>query len=310
MKKIVKIGDKPVGDGQPTFIIAEIGINHNGSIDTAKSLIDVAVKCGCDAVKFQKRTVDVVYTKKELAAPRANPFGPTNGDLKRGLEFGQKAYEIIDEYCKKKGIMWFASCWDEESVDFIDQFNPPCYKIASPSLTDDELLKHTRSKGKPIILSTGMSHLGMIKHALEVLGREELVIMHCTSAYPQKVEEGDHGLGIINLQAIRTLEKELQLPIGFSSHDTGIIPCYASVIMGACAIEKHITLYRAMWGSDQAVSIEPNDLEKLCRMVREFAFIKGNGVISIYPEEIPIMEKLRRKHGQWKMEVIKKNVLS
>ena len=309
MKKVVKIGEKLVGDGQPTFIIAEIGINHNGSIETAKNLIDVAVKCGCDAVKFQKRTVDVVYTKEELAMPRENPFGHTNGDLKRGLEFCQKEYEIIDTYCKKKGIMWFASSWDEASVDFIDQFNPPCYKIASASLTDDGLLKHTRSKGKPIILSTGMSTLPMIKHAIEVLGRNNLVVMQCTSAYPQKIEEGDHGLGIINLQAIKTLERKLRLPIGFSSHDTGIIPTYAAVVMGACTVEKHITLYRAMWGSDQSVSIEPNDLERLCKMIREFAFIKGNGIITIYPEEIPIMEKLRRVHGKWNMEEIKKIIL-
>src|SRR5271163_3093809 len=151
----VRIGDTLVGDGHPCFVIAEIGINHNGDIDIAKKLIDVSVDAGCNAVKFQKRTVDVVYTAEELARPRENPFGATNGDLKRGLEFGFEEYAAIDAYCREKRIHWFASCWDEQSVDFIDQFEVPCYKIASASLTDDALLKHTRSKGLPILLSTG-----------------------------------------------------------------------------------------------------------------------------------------------------------
>src|SRR3954454_15567110 len=160
----VRLGNKLVGDGHPNFIIAEIGINHNGDIDLARRLISVAVAAGCDAVKFQKRTVDVVYTAEELAKPRENPFGPTNGDLKRGLEFGLEEYKDIDAYCKAVRIAWFASCWDEQSVDFIEQFDPPCYKIASASLTDDNLLRHTRATGKPVILSTGMSTLEEIEH--------------------------------------------------------------------------------------------------------------------------------------------------
>lgn len=291
----VKIGNILIGKGMPVFIIAEIGINHNGSLNTAKNLIDMAKRCGCDAVKFQKRTIEIVYTPEELAMPRENPFGPTNGDLKRGLEFGQKEYGGIDHYCKQKNIIWFASCWDEESVDFIEQFDPPCYKIASASLTDDGLLKHTRSKGKPIILSTGMSDMPMIEHAVKVLGKKNLIIMHCTSVYPAKIEEGDHGLSTINLRGIKILRDKFNVPVGFSSHDTGIMPTYAAAAMDACAVEKHITLYKAMWGSDQAVSIEPPELEKLCRIIRELEIAKGDGIIRIYEEEIPIMKKLRRK---------------
>ncbi|MCH8048897.1 N-acetylneuraminate synthase family protein, partial [Patescibacteria group bacterium] len=187
--KKVKIANKTIGEGEPVFIIAEIGINHNGSIENVKKLIDVAVESGCDAVKFQKRTIDVVYTEEELAKPRENVFGDTNGDLKRGLEFGEKEYEEIDQYCKEKEIMWFASPWDEGSVDFLAKFDNPCYKIGSPSLTDDNLLKHIRSKGKPVILSTGMSTPEQIHHAVEVLGEDDLIILHCTSTYPGADEE-------------------------------------------------------------------------------------------------------------------------
>lgn len=309
MNKTVQIGNKQIGDNQPVFIIAEIGINHNGSLSTAKNLIDMAARCGCDAVKFQKRSVEIVYTTDELSTPRESPFGKTNGDLKRGLEFGIEQYTEIDRYCKEKNILWFASPWDEQSVDFLEQFDPICYKIASASLTDDELLKHIRSKDRPIILSTGMSNMPMIEHAVDILGKNELVLMHCTSVYPTRIEEGDHGLSSLNLAGITTL-KQFGIPVGFSSHDTGIIPTYASVVLGACAIEKHITLYRAMWGSDQTASIEPHDLERLCRMVREFRLAKGDGIIRIYPEEIPIMKKLRRKYGVWNLDQIKTEVLS
>jgi len=174
----VRIGNRWVGDGYPCYIIAEIGINHNGDIDLARRLISVAVAAGCDAVKFQKRTVDVVYTPEELAKPRENPFGTTNGDLKRGLEFSYDDYRLLARYCREVKMPWFASCWDEGAVDFIDQFDPPCFKIASASLTDDALLRHTRAKGKPIILSTGMSTIDEIDHAVEVLGREELLLLH------------------------------------------------------------------------------------------------------------------------------------
>ena len=185
----VLIGNKLVGDGHPCYIIAEIGINHNGDIDLARRLISVAVAAGCDAVKFQKRTVEVVYTPEELAKPRESPFGTTNGDLKHGLEFGHDEYRLIDRYCREVKMPWFASCWDEKSVDFIDQFDPPCYKIASASLTDDNLLRHTRSKGKPIILSTGMSTIEEIDHAVEVLGTEDLILLHACSVYPAHYPE-------------------------------------------------------------------------------------------------------------------------
>ena len=188
----IRIGDRYVGDGEPCFIVAEIGINHSGVIDIAKRLIDVAVEAGADAVKFQKHTVDVVYTPEELARPRENPFGTTNGDLKRGLEFGWEEYCEIDGYCKEKGIMWFASCWDEGSVNFIEQFDLPCYKIASPCLTDAELLRHTCSKGKPLIISTGMSTLDEIRGAVgvvrELIG-DNFILMHCVSTYPAENDE-------------------------------------------------------------------------------------------------------------------------
>lgn len=207
MANCVKIANKIIGDGYPCFIIAEIGINHNGSVALAKKMIDIAVTTGCDAVKFQKRTVNVVYTKEELAKERKSIFGNTNGDLKRGLEFGEKEYKEIDEYCKEKGILWFASCWDEASVDFMEKFDIPCYKIASASLTDDNLLKYTKSKGKPILLSTGMSTMEEIRHAVSILGEDNLIIYHCTSTYPSNADE-------TNLRAIEAFKKEFSCPIG------------------------------------------------------------------------------------------------
>ena len=201
----VKIGNRTLGPGQPCYVIAEIGINHNGDIDLAKRLISVAVAAGCDAVKFQKRTVDVVYTDKELATPRANPFGDTNGDLKRGLEFGEEDYAEIASFCKQVKIDWFVSPWDEPSVDFMEQFNTPVYKIASASLTDDNLLRHVRATGKPIIASTGMSTYAEIDHAVEVLGKEDLILMHTTSTYPAKYEQ-------LNLRAIPDHGRALRRP--------------------------------------------------------------------------------------------------
>src|SRR3990167_7731582 len=182
----VRIGNKLVGLGQPCFIICEIGINHNGSLELAKKLIDMAELAGCDAVKFQKRTVDVVYTPEELSKPRENPFGPTNGDLKRGLEFGKKEYDEIDRYCREKNILWFASPWDEGSVDFLEQYDPPCYKIASACNGDKGLMEYIKSKGRQIIVSTGMTNDAMIDRVVELLGEENLIIMHCTATYPSK----------------------------------------------------------------------------------------------------------------------------
>ncbi len=288
MGGVVSIGGRQVGEGHPCFITAEIGINHNGDIELAKQLIDVAVRAGADAVKFQKRTVDVVYTPAELSRPRENPFGPTNGDLKRGLELDEEEYDEIVRTCRQQGILWYASCWDELSVDFIDRFNPPGYKIASASLTDDHLLRHTRSKGKPVILSTGMSTMEEIEHAVEVLGRQDLVILHCTSTYPAEDDE-------LNLSLIARLKERVpQCPIGYSGHETGVMPSVVATLLGACMVERHITLNRAMWGSDQAASLEPHGLELLVKYVRAVPVILGDGNKVVYERERPILTKLRR----------------
>lgn len=283
----VKIGNQIIGAGQPCYIIAEIGINHNGDIDIAKRLIDTAIEAGCDAVKFQKRTVEVVYPAEELARPRENPFGATNGDLKYGLEFGEEQYGEIDRYCRGKNITWFASCWDEASVDFIDRFDVPCYKIASASLTDDDLLRHTRAMKRPIILSTGMSTLEQIDHAVEVLGKEDLVLMHTCSTYPSDYKE-------LNLRVIPTLRDRYGVPVGYSGHETGLASSVAAVPLGACMIERHITLDRAMWGSDQAASLAPSGIERLVRDIRLVETSLGDGVKRVIDSEVPIMQKLRR----------------
>ncbi|HSU20148.1 MAG TPA: N-acetylneuraminate synthase family protein [Acidobacteriaceae bacterium] len=283
----VRIGKRLVGPGQPCYIIAEIGINHNGDIDLAKRLISVAVAAGCNAVKFQKRTVDVVYTQAELATARPNPFGDTNGDLKRGLEFEEADYAEINDFCRQVKIDWFASPWDEGAVDFIEQFNPPVYKIASASLTDDNLLRHIRKTGKPVIASTGMSTYDEIDHAVNVLGKDDLILMHTTSTYPAKYEQ-------LNLRAIPTMADRYQLPIGYSGHETGIPTSVAAAVLGACCVERHITMDRAMWGSDQAASLEPNGISRLVRDIRLCEQSMGDGIKRVYEEEIPVMKKLRR----------------
>lgn len=286
-RKSVNIGKRKIGDNYPCYVIAEIGINHNGSLDIAKKLINAACDSGCDAVKFQKRTIGVVYTQEELARPRKNPFGSTNGDLKRGLEFGLDEYKEIDRYCKEKGIDWFASCWDEKSVDFIEQFNPHCYKIASASLTDENLLRHHRKTKKSIILSTGMSDIGMIEKAVNVLGEDNLIIMHCTSTYPSRSEE-------LNLMGTQSLREKFNVPIGYSGHEVGLYTTFAAVVLGACVAERHITLDRSMWGSDQAASVEPQGLKRLIADIKTWETAKGDGNIKIYDSEIPIIKKLRR----------------
>ena len=285
--KKVKIGNKTIGEGEPVFIIAEIGINHNGDINIAKQLIDVAVSAGCDAVKFQKRTIELVYTPEELAKPRENPFGPTNGDLKRGLEFGEKEYKEIDRYCKEKGIIWFASPWDVKSVDFLEKFNMPCYKIASACLTDDELLKKVRATGKPVILSTGMSTIEQIRHAVSILGEQDLVLLQCTATYPSADEE-------LNLRVIPWLKENFDYPIGYSGHEVGVYSSIVAAVLGACAVERHITLDRAMWGSDQAASLEPQGLSRLVRDIRLIPLWLGDGKKRVFESEIPILEKLRK----------------
>jgi N-acetylneuraminate synthase len=229
----------------------------------------------------------VVYSAEELARPRESPFGTTNGDLKYALEFGQEEYVEIDRYCKEKNIDWLSSCWDEKSVDFIDQFDVPCYKIASASLTDDGLLRYTRSKGKPIIASTGMSTLEQIDHAVEVLGKDDLILMHTTSTYPAYYEE-------LNLRVIPLLRQRYGVPVGYSGHETGLSTSIAAMAIGACAVERHITLDRAMWGSDQAASVEPQGISHLVRDIRLVETAMGDGVKRVIEREVPIMKKLRR----------------
>ena len=286
--KSVKIGNHQTGQGHPCFVIAEIGINHNGDIKTALKLIDAAVDAGCQAVKFQKRTIDLVYTAEELKKSRENPFGKTNGDLKHGLEFSTEQYKIIDDYCRDKNILWFASCWDKTSIDFIENFDPPCHKIASACLTHDSLLTHLKNTGRPIILSTGMSTMDQINHAVNLLGPDNLILLHATSTYPSKINT-------LNLNVIKTLQNEFDCPIGYSGHEVGLQTSVAAVTLGACVIERHLTLDRSMWGSDQAASIEPHGFNRLVRDIRTVETALGDGIKQVYPDEIPIMEKLRRE---------------
>ena len=288
--KTITIGDRAVGPGEPTFVVAEIGINHNGSVETAKRLIEVAKSAGCDAVKFQKRTIDVVYSPEDLARPRENPFGTTNGDLKRALEFGYAEYAEIHRYCQSIGILWFASCWDKGSVDFIEQFTPPCYKIASPCLTDDDLLRHHQRTGRPVVLSTGMSTIEQIDHAVEVLGHENLILLHCTSTYPANLEE-------LNLRVIPTLLSRYDVPVGYSGHEVLVYTTLAAVVLGACLVERHVTLSRAMWGSDQAASIETQGINKLVGYIRSTEVALGDSVKRVVAREVDVMKKMRRVSG-------------
>lgn len=283
----VSIGGKLVGDGEPCFILAEHGINHCGSMDLERQLIAVSAQCGADAVKLQKRTVDVVYSPEELSKPRASVFGDTNGDLKRGLEFSPEQFATVDTLCEEHGLLWLASCWDENAVDEIETFNPPAYKIASASLTDDDLLRHTRATGKPIILSTGMSSIEEIDHAVDVLGTDDLIILHCTSTYPAENHE-------LNLLCIPRLRERYGVPIGYSGHEQGIATTVAAVCFGACLVERHLTLDRSHWGSDQAASLEPQGFARMVRDIRAVEQAFGDGEKVVYESERPIIAKLRR----------------
>lgn len=287
MTQPVSIGKYRIGPGGPALVVAEIGINHNGSIDLATRLAEEAAKSGCHAVKFQKRTVDELYSAEELARPRESAFGTTNGDLKRGLEFDYDEYAEIDRICRRLDILWFASCWDENAVDFIAQFNPPCYKIASACLTDIDLLKHHRRKGRPILLSTGMSTADQIDEAVRVLGTRDLVLMHSTSSYPCKPEE-------LNLKLIPWLSERYRVPVGYSGHEVGLSTTLAAVVLGACIVERHITLDRAMWGTDQASSVEPQGFARLTRDITAVELAIGDGIKRVYDSEVPAMAKLRR----------------
>jgi len=285
---VLRIGDREVGEGKPCYIIGEIGINHNGDLEIAKMLIDLAAHTGCDAVKFQKRTPEICVPKDQWNIVRETPWGlMTYIDYKHRIEFGEKEYDAIDRHCREKKVAWFASCWDEPSVDFLDRFEPPCYKVASACLTDDALLLHTRAKGRPIILSTGMSTLAQIDHAIEVAGKDGLAVLHACSAYPA-------GYGELNLNVIPALHKRLGVPVGYSGHETGIATSVAAVALGACIVERHITLDRAMWGTDQAASLGPSGLERLIRDIRIVESAMGDGVKRLLDSEVAVMKKLRR----------------
>jgi len=284
----IKIGNKFVGDGHPCFVVAEIGINHNGDLETAKKLVRMAYNSGCDAVKFQKRTVDAVYSAEELAAPRVSVFGTTNGDQKRGLELSLEAYDAIDVLCKELGMMWFASCWDTGSVDdILCNFFSPCFKVASASLTDMRLLRKLKDLDVPLLVSTGMSTLQEIDDAVALLGDHPFMLYHCTSTYPCKNEE-------INLRAIAMLKARYNVPVGYSGHEKGIMPSVMAVAMGACSVERHITLDRTLWGSDQAASLEPEGLERMIRDIRNVPLVLGDGQKVVYPSEVPVRAKLRK----------------
>lgn len=283
----MKIATYQIDSLNPVFIMAEIGINHNGDLAIAKKLITEAKQAGCNAVKFQKRTIDIVYTQKELAAPRETPFGKTNGDLKRGLEFSLKDYQEIDRFCKELDILWSASPWDEDSVDFLAGFDVPFYKIAAASLTDAGLLRKINSMGKPVLLSTSMSELDEIDKAVALLDKDNLILMHCVSQYPADPEN-------IHLNVIHTLQKRYGTLVGYSGHELDTVISVAAVAMGACVVERHFTLDRTMWGSDQKASIEPNEMTQLVKSIRLLEQAKGDPIPRCLPVEVPVKTKLRR----------------
>jgi N-acetylneuraminate synthase len=285
-------GTRTAGPGRPVYITGEIGINHNGELDNALALIDVAAEAGCDAVKFQKRTPEICTPRDQWDIERDTPWGRmTYIDYRHRVEFGEDEYRTIDEHCTKRGIDWFASPWDTEAVAFLEKFDVPAYKIASASLTDDELLRSVRATGRTVILSSGMSTPKQIRHAVEVLGSENILLCHATSTYPAKAEE-------LNLRVINTLQAEFpNVPIGYSGHETGLQTTLAAVALGAAFVERHITLDRAMWGSDQAASVEPQGLQRLVRDIRTIEASLGDGVKKVYESELGPMKKLRRVPG-------------
>jgi len=286
------LGSRLVGPGHPVYVTGEIGINHNGELENAFALIDAAAEAGCDAVKFQKRTPEVCTPRDQWDVERDTPWGRmTYIDYRHRVEFGEDEYRAIGEHCAKRGIDWFASPWDVESVAFLEKFDVPAHKVASASLTDDELLRAIRATGRTAVLSTGMSTPKQIRHAVEVLGSENIVLCHATSTYPAKAEE-------LNLRVIETLRAEYpNVPIGYSGHETGLQTTLAAVALGACFVERHITLDRAMWGSDQAASVEPQGLTRLVRDIRAVEESLGDGVKKVYESELKPMQKLRRVRG-------------
>lgn len=290
--RLRQLGDRTAGPGRPVYVTGEIGINHNGELENAFALIDAAVEAGCDAVKFQKRTPEICTPRDQWDIERDTPWGRmTYIDYRHRVEFDEQGYRAIDDYCAERGIHWFASPWDTDAVAFLERFNPPAHKVASASLTDDQLLRALRGTGRTVILSTGMSTLPQIRHAVEVLGSENILLCHATSTYPAVAEE-------LNLRMIHTLEAAFpNVPIGYSGHETGLQTTLAAVALGAAFVERHITLDRAMWGSDQAASVEPQGLIRLVRDIRTIEESLGDGVKQVYESELAPMRKLRRVTG-------------
>ena len=284
----VELGTNLVGPGQPCFVIAEIGINHNGDLGIATQLIDVAAEAGCNAVKFQKRVPELAVPEAYRNVMRETPWGVmTYLEYRHRVEFGQAEYEQINEHCRKQGILWFASSWDPESVDFLEQFNPPCHKAASAALTDVELLDKMRSTPRPLMISTGMSTAEEIDNTLERLGTHDLLIAHTTSTYPCPPEE-------LNLRMIQSLQARYPCPIGYSGHESGLQTTCTAAALGAYFIERHITLDRGMWGSDQGASVEPTGLKRLVRDIRVMEIALGDGVKKLYESELVSRERLRK----------------
>ena len=288
MTNKVSVGKKAIGAGEPVYIIAEIGINHNGDIEIAKQLMDVAVETGCDAVKFQKRTPEICVPEEQKSIPRDTPWGTMSYfDYKKRIEFEQSEFEQIDAYAKKIGIDWFASPWDVPSVDFLESFNVPCQKIASACLTDSELLSAVNKTKSTTILSTGMSSIEEIDKAVSLLNNVPLAIAQATSTYPAEASE-------LNLRAIQTFAEKYKVPVGYSGHERGLQVTIAAVALGATFVERHITLDRSMWGTDHSASLEPEGLKKLVRDIRIIELALGDGKKKVYASEIPIRAKLRR----------------
>jgi N-acetylneuraminate synthase len=286
--RLVPIGDRLVGDGQPTYVVAEIGINHNGSLDVARQLIDVAVEAGADAVKFQKRTPALCVPPEQRTKMRDTPWGYISYmEYRERVEFWEQEYRFIDEYCREKKIDWFASCWDEEAVAFIETFGPSCFKIQSAAVTDMVLLSALKATGCPLILSTGMSTMEQIRAAVEYLDTDNLIILHSTSTYPCPPEE-------LNLRMVETLRREFDYPVGYSGHEVGLPTTVAAVALGASLVERHITLDRSMWGSDQSASVEPVGLKRLCHYIRTVETAIGDGIKQVFDSELPALQKLRR----------------
>ena len=271
-----------------TFVIAEVGINHNGDINIAKKLIDAAVFAGCDAVKFQKRDILTVYSKEELEKPRESPWGKTNGQQKYGLEFSFEEYEEIDKYCYEKNIPWFASAWDIKSLEFLKSFNLPYNKIASAMIGHEEFINEVAKEGKKTFISTGMSEMEEIENIVDIFEDRKcpFELMHCVGTYPMKVEDA-------NLKLIPELKKKFTCWVGYSGHESGLMVSCAAVTLGATSIERHITLDRTMYGSDQAASVEPMGMFRLVKSIRTIEKSLGGIVKEVSEAEAVVREKLR-----------------